>query len=165
MPLNLARRKLLAALGGAVVAWPLAAQAQQPTMPVIGFLDPRSPGTTEYLVRAVHQGLKDTGYVDGENVTFTYRFADGQFDRLLELAAELVRLRVAVISASGIVAAFAAKAATTTIPIVSVREPNNTGSTSRKRHRTKLTPPWSLLLRGLAGGALWLYRLGLSLPQ
>jgi putative ABC transport system substrate-binding protein len=87
-------------------------------MPVIGFLDPRSPGTTEYLLRAVHQGLKDTGYVDGENVTFTYRFADGQFDRLPELAAELVRRRVAAISASGIVAAFAAKAATTTIPIV-----------------------------------------------
>jgi putative tryptophan/tyrosine transport system substrate-binding protein len=111
------RREFISLLGGAAV-WPLAARAQQPAMPVIGFLDPRSPGTTEYLLRAVHQGLKDTGYVDGENVTFTYRFADGQFDRLPELAAELVRLRVAVISASGIVAAFAAKAATTTIPIV-----------------------------------------------
>ena len=87
-------------------------------MPVIGFLDPRSPGTTEYLLRAFRQGLKDTGYVDGENVTFEYRFADSQFDRLPELAAELVRRRVAVISASGIAAAFAAKAATTTIPIV-----------------------------------------------
>jgi putative ABC transport system substrate-binding protein len=112
------RREFISLLGCAAAAWPLAARAQQPAMPVIGFLDPRSPGTTEYLLRAVHQGLKDSGYVDGENVTFTYRFADGQFDRLPELAAELVRLRVAAISASGIVAAFAAKAATTTIPIV-----------------------------------------------
>jgi putative ABC transport system substrate-binding protein len=111
------RREFITLIGGSTT-FPLTARAQQPAMPVIGFLDPRSPGTTEYLLRAVHQGLKDTGYVDGENVTFTYRFADGQFDRLPELAAELVRRRVAVISASGIVAAFAAKAATMTIPIV-----------------------------------------------
>ena len=114
---QLKRRQFIGLLGGAA-AWPQMGRVQQPAMPVIGFLDPRSLGTTEYLLRAVHQGLKDTGYVDGENVTFTYRFADGQFDRLPELAAELVRRRVAVISASGIVAAFAAKAATMTIPIV-----------------------------------------------
>ena len=88
-------------------------------MPVIGFLDPRSPGTLERLLRAFHQGLKDTGYVEGENVTIEYRWAEGQNDRLPALAAELVRRPVAVLAAPGSAnLALAAKGATTTIPIV-----------------------------------------------
>ena len=120
MAIEIGRRNFISALGGAVAAWPLAARAQPQAMPVIGYLDPRPPGTTDYFLRAFHQGLKETGYVDGENATVAYRFADGQFDRLEELAGELVRRRVAVISAIGIAAASAAKAATTTIPIVFV---------------------------------------------
>jgi ABC-type uncharacterized transport system substrate-binding protein len=112
------RREFIMLLGGVAAAWPVPARAQQTAMPVIGVLDARSPGTIENSLRAFRQGLKDTGYVEGENVALEYRWADNQMDRLATLAAELVRRRPTVIAASGPVTVFAAKAATTTIPTV-----------------------------------------------
>jgi len=117
---QLDRRSFITLLGGAAAAWPVVARGQQPSMPVVGFLG--APSAAPYaraLVAAVHQGLKEVGYVDHQNVAMEYRWADSQYDRLPALAADLVSRRVAVIiPIGGAPATMAAKAATSTIPIV-----------------------------------------------
>ena len=121
------REVLVTLLGGTAVAWPLAARAQQPTMRVIGFLGGAEPGGYAVLVEAFRSALRDHGYIEGQNVRIEYRWAEGSYERLPGLAADLVRRKVDIIITQGTPAAFAAKQATIPIVMAIVGDPVDSG--------------------------------------